>query len=361
MDFHKLNKIGEGTYGTVYRAKDKATQEIVALKKLRMDKEKSGFPLTSIREIKILRSLQHPNVVQLREVAVGRKPDSIFLVFEYCEHDFAALLDRMTRSFHESEVKTIMLQLLEAVNHLHRNFIVHRDLKLSNLLMNSKGVIKLADFGLARLFGNPLREYTPKVVTLWYRPPELLLGSETYHTAVDMWAMGCIFGELLRHKPLLPGKNEMDQLELIFKLLGTPSEKIWPGLSKLNTSHVHFPHYPYNNLSAEFPNLSENGLDLLSRLLTYDPSKRLTAEKALAHPYFKESPLPISPELFPTFPAMTEAKSRAVPATIAPIVVKAPSAYASTTTVKFKRTQRDFGEAFEMPGLTSNVKRRKQP
>jgi cyclin-dependent kinase 10 len=293
----------------VYRARDKETNLIVALKKLRMKKEKGGFPLTSIREIKILKSIDHPNIVSLLEVSVGRKPDSIFLVFEYCEHDFAGLLDRLARPFTEAETKTIMLQLLSAVEHLHSRFIIHRDLKLSNLLLNKQGLLKLADFGpipcsllsalcsllsalsslrslsalfsllsppiacspclpalpvlahdhtpmdagLARLFSNPLQAYTPKVVTLWYRCPEILLGCEQYaslpdcevihsvssmfktlphflsipplspfryHTAVDMWAVGCIFGELLRHKPLLPGQTEIKQLQLIFKLLG---------------------------------------------------------------------------------------------------------------------------------------------
>jgi len=301
--FEKLNRIGEGTYGTVYRARDKESGEIVALKKLRMKKEKGGFPLTSVREIKILKAMKHPNIVNLKEVSVGKKSDSIFLVFEYCEHDFGGLLDRIDRPFSEAEVKTIMLQLLSSVEYMHSNFVLHRDLKLSNLLMNNKGVLKLADFGLARLFSNPLQSYTPKVVTLWYRSPELLLGSDKYHTAVDMWAVGCIFGELLKHKPLLPGKTELRQLELIFKLIGTPNEKIWPGFHKLSRADTikQFPTFPFNNLTHEFPKLSSHGIDLLDRLLTYDPSKRITAAKALDHPYFTEAPLPAS--MMPTFPS----------------------------------------------------------
>lgn len=302
--FEKLNRIGEGTYGTVYRARDKDNGRIVALKKLRMKKEKGGFPLTSIREIAILKSLHHPNIVTLHEVSVGRKLDSIFLVFEYCEHDFAGLLDHIARPFTEAETKTILLQLLSATDYMHSNFVIHRDLKLSNLLMNNKGLLKLADFGLARLFSNPLKEYTPKVVTLWYRCPEILLGCTQYHTAVDMWAVGCIFGELLRHKPMLPGKTELKQLQLIFKLLGTPNEKIWPGFNKLRLAGAveEFPCYIYNNLSHEFPKLSPHGVDLLSRMLTFDPSKRITAAKALDHPYFSEPPLPAS--MMPTFPSL---------------------------------------------------------
>lgn len=344
--FVKLNCIGEGTYGTVYRARDKETGQIRALKKLRMKKEKGGFPLTSIREIKILKSINHPNIVNLLEIVVGRKPHSIFLVFEYCEHDLAGLLDRIARSFTEAEIKTIMLQLLQGTEYLHSNFIIHRDLKLSNLLMNNKGVLKMADFGLARLFSNPLKQYTPKVVTLWYRCPELLLGAKSYHTACDMWAVGCIFGELLKHRPLLPGKTELNQLELIFKLLGTPNEKIWPGFSKLSKADTirAFPVYIYNNLSQQFPQLSANGIDLLSRMLTFDPSKRITAAKALDHPYFSEPPLPAS--MMPTFPSLHDEPE-----------FNQPSNTANRDSIKLKlsRHQYDsFGQTFD-----AGTKRRK--
>lgn len=179
---------------SVYRALDKSSGELVALKKIRPVKEKSGFPLTSIREVQLLQQVHHPHIIRLREMAVGRKVENIFLVFDYCSHDLATLIDRMTRPFTEAEVKRILLQLLSAVDYLHRNFIIHRDLKLSNLLIDDRGRLKLADFGLARLFGNPLTAMTPKVVTLWYRAPELLFGTDKYHSAVDMWAVGCIFG-----------------------------------------------------------------------------------------------------------------------------------------------------------------------
>lgn len=298
--FEKLNQLGEGTYGTVFRARDKTTNEIVALKKLRLQREKSGFPLTSVREIKILRSLQHPHIVNLREVVVGRPADAIFLVFDYCEHDMAELLDRMPRSFTIGQIKTIMLQLLSAVAYLHRNFIFHRDLKLSNVLLTNDGEVKLADFGLARTLTHPIQPMTPNVVTLWYRSPEVLFGAEQYHTATDMWAIGCIMGELIKHEPLFPGTSEAKQVDLIMQLLGTPNEKVWPGLAKLSSAFNAFnlPHYPLNNLEVEFQDLTKAGQDLLGQLLTYDPSKRITAENALNHCWFSEHPLPSSKGLF---------------------------------------------------------------
>ncbi|XP_036922340.1 cyclin-dependent kinase 10 isoform X4 [Sturnira hondurensis] len=227
-EFEKLNRIGEGTYGIVYRARDTQTDEIVALKKVRMDKEKDGVPISSLREITLLLRLRHPNIVELKEVVVGNHLESIFLVMGYCEQDLASLLENMPTPFSEAQVKCIVLQVLRGLHYLHQNFIIHRDLKVSNLLMTDKGCVKTADFGLARAYGIPVKPMTPKVVTLWYRAPELLLGSCTQTTSIDMWALGCVLAELLAHKPLLPGTSEIHQVDLIVQLLGTPSENIWP-------------------------------------------------------------------------------------------------------------------------------------
>ncbi|KAF9436740.1 hypothetical protein BGZ76_003097 [Entomortierella beljakovae] len=315
-NYEKLNRISEGTYGVVYRAKDRVTGEIVALKKLKLDQEKNGFPITSLREVYTLLLAKHPHIVNVREIVVGDKLSQIFIVMDFIEHDLKELMSGMRNPFLQSEVKTLMLQLLSATELLHENWILHRDLKTSNLLLNNKGEIKVADFGLARRYGEPQGVMTQPVVTLWYRAPELLLGSKQYTTAIDIWSIGCIFAEFVNNEPLLPGKSEAEQLEKIFKLLGMPNDKIWPGYSKLPLAS-HVPNFvqPYNLLRSRLPYLTENGLDLMSRMLTYDPLKRITAEEALQHPYFSEAPPPKHPSMFPTWPSKGErtAKKNASP------------------------------------------------
>ncbi|PIN26380.1 Protein kinase PITSLRE [Handroanthus impetiginosus] len=288
-EFERLNKIDEGTYGVVYRARDKKTGEIVALKKVKMEKEREGFPLTSLREINILLSFNHPFIVDVKEVVVGSNLDSIFMVMEYMEHDLKALMETMKQPFSQSEVKCLMLQLLGGVKYLHDNWVLHRDLKTSNLLLNNRGELKICDFGLA----------------------QLLLGAKQYSTAIDMWSLGCIMAELLSKEPLFNGKTEFEQLDKIFRILGTPNETIWPEFSKLPGAKVNFVKHQYNLLRRKFPAtsftgspvLSDAGFDLLNKLLTYDPEKRITAEAALNHEWFHEVPLPKSKEFMPTFPA----------------------------------------------------------
>nr|GLL32658.1 cyclin-dependent kinase G-2 isoform X1 [Ipomoea trifida] len=318
-EFERLNKIDEGTYGVVYRAKDNKTGEIVALKKVKMEKEREGFPLTSLREINILLSFHHPSIVDVKEVVVGNSLDSIFMVMEYMEHDLKALMESMKQPFSQSEVKCLMLQLLEGIKYLHDNWVLHRDLKTSNLLLNNRGELKICDFGLARQYGSPLKPYTQLVVTLWYRAPELLLGAKQYSTAIDMWSLGCIMAELLSKEPLFNGKSEIEQLDKIFKILGTPNETIWPGFSKLPGVKINFVKHQYNLLRKKFPAtpfnfgtpvLSDAGFDLLNRLLTYDPEKRITADEALNHEWFREVPLPKSKEFMPTFPAQHDQDRR---------------------------------------------------
>lgn len=220
-EFKHLNHIAEGTYGIVYRAQDKRTEEIVALKRLKMEKEREGFPITSLREINTLLKGQHPNIVTCREIVVGCNMDKIFIVMDYVEHDFKSLMETMkakNQSFLPAEVKCLTQQLLSAVAHLHDNWILHRDLKTSNLLLSHKGILKVGDFGLAREYGSPLKPYTSVVVTLWYRAPELLLCCKEYSTPIDIWSVGCIFAEFLSMSALFPGQSETDQLNKIYKV-----------------------------------------------------------------------------------------------------------------------------------------------
>ncbi|TYG60375.1 hypothetical protein ES288_D07G063200v1 [Gossypium darwinii] len=311
-EYERLNKISEGTYGVVFRARDKKTGEIVALKKVkildRRELEEFGFPLTSLREINILASFNHSSIVKVKEVVVDDH-DNVYMVMEYMEHDLKALMESMKWPFSTSDVKCLMLQLLEGVKYLHDNWVLHRDLKTSNLLLSNQGELKICDFGMARQYGSPQKPYTTKVVTQWYRAPELLLGAKTYSTAVDMWSVGCIMAEMLAKQPLFKGTSEIDQLRKIFDTLGTPNEKIWAGFSELPGSKANYSKQRYNLLRKKFPVasftgsavLSDAGFDLLNRLLTYDPEKRITADDALKHDWFRELPLPKSKEFLPTF------------------------------------------------------------
>ena len=310
-EFVCMNRIEEGTYGVVYRARDKRTQEIVALKKLKMEREKD-FPITSLREIKTLQISQHVNVVAVREIVFGSNLDQIFIVMDFVEHDLKGLMETMRKKkqvFLEGEVKCLMQQLLRAIHHLHDNWILHRDLKASNLLLSHNGTLKVGDFGLAREYGSPLRNYTALVVSLWYRAPELLLGVKQYSTHIDVWSIGCILGELLMMEPLFPGESEVDELNKIFKLMGTPSEKIWPGYEELpGVRSMKFIDFPVSKLREKFHEqmLSDYGLDLMKGLLTYDPRQRTSCSKALEHPWFDENPRPFDPSMLPTWPAKSE-------------------------------------------------------
>ncbi|XP_021783687.2 cyclin-dependent kinase 3 isoform X4 [Papio anubis] len=288
--FQKVEKIGEGTYGVVYKAKNRETGQLVALKKIRLDLEMEGVPSTAIREISLLKELKHPNIVQLLDVVHNER--KLYLVFEFLSQDLKKYMD----STPDSElplhlIKSYLFQLLQGVSFCHSHRVIHRDLKPQNLLINELGAIKLADFGLARAFGVPLRTYTHEVVTLWYRAPEILLGSKFYTTAVDIWSIGCIFAEMVTRKALFPGDSEIDQLFRIFRMLGTPSEATWPGVTQLPDYKGNFPKWTRKGLGEIVPSLEPEGRDLLMQLLQYDPSRRITAKTALAHPYFS-SPEP---------------------------------------------------------------------
>lgn len=284
--YTKIEKIGEGTYGVVYKAKDKVTNEIIALKKIRLEAEDEGVPSTAIREISLLRELQHPNIVGLKDVV--HQDQKLYLVFEFLDQDLKKYMDYVGQNLNRLLVKSYVQQLLKGIAFCHSHRVLHRDLKPQNLLIDKKGVLKLADFGLARAFGIPVRTYTHEVVTLWYRAPEILLGGKEYSTPVDIWSVGCIFAEIATRQPLFPGDSEIDQLFKIFRALGTPNEQNWPGVANLPDYKSTFPKWNAQSLKKIVPGLDALGLDLLSKMLIYEPSKRISAREALKHPYFAD-------------------------------------------------------------------------
>lgn len=347
------------------RARDRRTGQIVALKKIRLEPEPDntkdnkpaknpdqlppeGLPLTHFREIQLLQSLRHPNIVHLHEVAVGRLPGSIFMVMDYCTHDIAALLDSMRVAFTPSEVKCLMYQLLQGVEFMHRNCVIHRDLKLSNLLLDEGGVLKIADFGLARKFGSPPPELqrrnwnpmTPKVVTLWYRSPELLCGSSMYTTDADLWSVGCIFGELLLHSPLLPGTTELSQLTLIFNLIGPPSFDERAILAALvPVRPLDLPKTDKKgNLWSLFSSYSHATVELIDNLLKYDPSKRWSVQKCLESRYFAEAPKRLDPKAMRTFPDTRYKADSVAEMTTTTAALKPPADYSDNETKKYTTT-----------------------
>jgi len=283
--YEKLEKIGEGTYGTVFKAKNKETQEIVALKRVRLDDDDEGVPSSALREICLLKELKHKNIVRLHDVLHSDR--KLTLVFEHCDQDLKKYFDSLNGDIDPDVVMSFMFQLLKGLSYCHSRNILHRDLKPQNLLINRTGELKLADFGLARAFGIPVRCYSAEVVTLWYRPPDVLFGAKLYTTSIDMWSAGCIFAELANAgRPLFPGSDVDDQLKRIFKLLGTPSEEIWSGMSQL-PDFKPFPMYqPSMSFSQVVPKLSNRGRHLLQRLLLCNPTQRLSADDSMAHPYF---------------------------------------------------------------------------
>ncbi|KAF0384368.1 Pkinase-domain-containing protein [Gigaspora margarita] len=257
-DYELMDKLGEGTFGEVHKGKHTKSGKIVALKRILMHNEKEGIPITAIREIKILRQLSHQNVVSLSDMAIeydtpSDTQPSIYMVFPYMDHDLAGLLENPDVNFTAPQIKCYLKQLLEGTFYLHNQHILHRDLKAANLLIDNKGILKIADFGLSR----PLQEKTLTgcVVTRWYRAPELLLKSKRYDTAIDMWAIGCVFGEMLKGKPILPGRSDQDQLDQIYRLCGTPTESTWEGYTTLSNGMEIVPNKYPRKVVSEFENL----------------------------------------------------------------------------------------------------------
>ncbi|EFX73753.1 cyclin-dependent kinase 9-like [Daphnia pulex] len=303
--YEKMAKIGQGTFGEVFKARHKKTKKIVALKKVLMENEKEGFPITALREIRILQLLKHENVVNLIEICrtkvtqLNKFKSTFYLVFDFCEHDLAGLLSNANVKFSLGEIKKVMQQLLNGLYFIHSNKILHRDMKAANVLITKSGVLKLADFGLARAFSlnknNQPNRYTNRVVTLWYRPPELLLGERNYGPPVDMWGAGCIMAEMWTRSPIMQGNTEQHQLTLICQLCGSIVPEIWPDVEKLELyNKMELPKGQKRKVKERLKPYVKDpyACDLLDKLLTLDPSKRVDADAALNHDFFWTDPMP---------------------------------------------------------------------
>jgi len=287
--FQQLEKLGEGTYATVFKGRNRQTGEFVALKEIHLDSEE-GTPSTAIREISLMKELKHENIVDLRDVI--HTENKLMLVFEFMDKDLKKYMDsRGERGMLDPiTIKSFMHQLLKGIAFCHENRVLHRDLKPQNLLINTKGQLKLADFGLARAFGIPVNTFSNEVVTLWYRAPDVLLGSRTYNTSIDIWSAGCIMAEMYTGRPLFPGTTNEDQLQKIFRLMGTPSERSWPGISQFPEYKTSFTVYHTQDVRNYLPQIDPVGLQLISSMLQLRPELRVSAQQALQHPWFNDLP-----------------------------------------------------------------------
>ncbi|KAK1371614.1 putative serine/threonine-protein kinase [Heracleum sosnowskyi] len=288
--YDKLSKVGQGTYSNVYKALDRDTGKIVALKKVRFDTAEPESIKFMAREIIVLQKLDHPNVIKLEGLATSRMQYSLYLVFEFMLSDLTKVISRPEGRLTEPQVKCYMQQLLSGLQHVHERGILHRDIKGSNLLIDKNGVLKIADFGLANFYEpKQKRPLTSRVVTLWYRAPELLLGSTEYGVGIDLWSAGCILAEMFIGRPIMPGRTEVEQLHRIFKLCGSPSEDYWRKIKPPTTFRPPSQYKP--SFHEAFGNLPDSALALLPSLLSLEPAYRGTAASALQNEFFTSKPL----------------------------------------------------------------------
>lgn len=271
--------------------------EYVAIKKIRVKDSKLGLSMDAIREIKLLQELRHPNVMKVMDIF--NHDSNINIVMQFMEMDLEKIIKAVRVPLTPGDVKQYMSMILEAVEYLHSNWVLHRDIKPGNLLVDKNGQLQLADFGLAKIYGSPDRDLSHQACTLWYRAPEMLFGAKSYGTGADMWSVGCVFAELLSRKPFFPGDGEINQLQTILAVLGTPTEEDWPGLTSL-PQYTKFAHTPGAPLKLMFGAATSDALDLLAGLMTYDPRKRLTASQAKNHAYFRSQPPPTPIGRLPT-------------------------------------------------------------
>lgn len=286
-----IEKLGEGTYGKVYKAIHRETQDFYAIKKIRIQYEDEGVPSTAIREVSLLKECDHPNVIKLHDVF--SQPSALFLVFEFLDMDLRCYFKSHGPFVEPAMLQSASYQCFRGIEFCHGHRILHRDLKPQNVLIDVKNHrLKLADFGLARAFSVPLRAYTHEVVTLWYRAPEILLGVAKYATPTDIWSLGCIVAEMATARALFPGDSEIGTIFKIFRSLGTPDNKVWPGVSELRDFKQEFPQWRDTGLEtvkANGPGLGERGIGLIQECLRYNPVDRPSARKLLRNSFFDGS------------------------------------------------------------------------
>jgi len=315
--YTKEEKVGEGAYAVIYSGREclvslpDVQEEIVtetlpmnaiqgrrvAIKRMKKIKDRSGIEISALREIKNLKRISSENVIEILDVFEQEK--FIHIVLPFMESNLEVIIKSKKLVFMPQDVKSWMLMISRGLYECHSRFILHRDIKPNNVLISKRGEVKLADFGLSADFGFPVRQMTNQVITRWYKAPELLLGSTNYTFSIDIWALGCLFAELLLRTPYLPGSDDVHQLELTFTALGTPTEEDWPEIRNLPGYRLDFQKHPKNDFSSLFSAAGPDAIDLIEKMLTYNPSKRIDIEKILEHRYFKNSPLPTKPHLLP--------------------------------------------------------------
>lgn len=284
----KLEKLGEGTYATVFKGTSNLVPGYIALKEIRLEQEE-GAPCTALREVSLLKDLKHNNIVNLFDIIFDKT--TLTLVFEYVDKDLKQYMDDCANILSMNNVRLFLFQLLRGLEFCHSKKILHRDLKPQNLLINDRGELKLADFGLARIKSFPTKTYSHEVVTLWYRPPDVLLGSTEYSTPIDIWAVGCIFFEMACGRPLFAGTKVDEELKLIFYTLGTPTEKTLPGVTtNPEFEALRVPFYPGESWKRIAARLDDTGIDLLDKFLRYNPHSRISARDAMMHKFFSLYP-----------------------------------------------------------------------
>merc|ERR1719373_272328 len=283
-DYKKMEKLGEGTYGVVCKVKHQPSNTILAFKKVKLELEEEGIPATTIREVSLLKALRHKYIVRMYECL--QYNSNLYLVFEFVSMDMQKYL-QAHGPLDQPTIKRLSLQLLLGLDFCHCKGVLHRDLKPQNLLVSESGDLKIADFGLGRDHGVPMETITHEVVTLWYRCPEIILGSKEYSVGVDVWAVGCILVELHNRRAFFRGDSEIDQLYQIFQVTGTPTKSQWPQIVNLRDYSPRFPRWKPADLNAKVKGANVPGLDLIRRCLNVVPNKRIMTYQAIEHPWFE--------------------------------------------------------------------------